>query len=722
MAKHRDKNDPEFLDRLGAEVHEFPSIRLDGEEGDLREQNSAQDLITGLMREAVDHYVENLEPEQVLATDYYYGRPFGGEERGRSQVVSTDVRDATQAQIPDLMGIFMGSDDVVEFRPQSEEDVQMARQQTDYINLIVREDNDGYLNFHSAFKDALVRKVGFFKWWWEEYDRVRGYTHTQISEQALMILIQDAKKNDGEVEILARSETEEGPIFDVEARRLESDGRARFASVPPEEVVWTPDARNFEDAGIVAHTREVTVDEVARVTGLDFDEIEEFIGRHEDPGSENLQWARQFHGGGGSASTSVVGGEEEVKPFSQRSVLLTEAYAYMDLDGDDISELRMFLCLGPDYEIVNGDNGEIVNNVPMAYITPDPEPHTIPGLCNWDNMKDIQEIKSQIHRGMLNSLAQAIEPQMEVVTGDVNLKDVLNPEISNIIRVRRPGMIREIRHTFIGGETVQALEYMNEVRADRGGMTRASEGLDPDALQSSTHEAVAATLDKAQQRIIIIARTFAETGVKRLYKGLLELVIENQDTERVVDLRGQFIPVDPRSWDVNTDVRISGALGSGSPADKIAFLSSILADQDQLLAAGSPLVTNVHIRATRQKILELGGFAGASEFYRRWGPEEEQQLQEKIANTPPPPDPAVMLLEVENLKVQMRAMEAREKLALDQQKAVWDDDFKRDKLARDSALKEAEIEAEFQTTIADLELKLRIAEDRLVQQVNESEE
>ena len=131
-------------------------------------------------------------------------------------------------------------------------------------------------------------------------------------------------------------------------------------------------------------------------------------------------------------------------------------------------------------------------------------------------------------------------------------------------------------------------------------------------------------------------------------------------------------------------------------------------------------MTNVHIRATRQKILELGGFAGASEFYRQWGPEEEQQMQEQIKNTPPPPDPAVLLLEVENLKVQMRAMEARDKLALDQQKAVWDDDFKRDKLARDSALKEVEIEAEFQTTIADLELKLKIAEDRLIQQVNET--
>lgn len=726
---HKDKNDPARLDRLAAEVHEFPGIQLDNEGGDLREHTSAQDLITHLMQEAVDHYTQNLEPEQVKATDYYYGRPFGNEEKGRSKVVSTDVRDATASQMPDLLRMFMGSEHVVEFMPHDEADVQTAEIKTDLVNVVVRHDNPGYLIFQDAFKDALVRKVGYFKWWWEEYDRLRAYTYREISEQGLQIIIDDEDVDD--VQIIAEGvETvqvagPQGPedveikIFDVVVKRFESDGRARFAAVPPEEVVFTPDAKSFEDAGIVAHTREVTVDEAARVTGLDPEDIEQFVGLQRRPGSEDLGWARQFHGGG--RNTSSVAASDEGKPISQRLVLLTEAYAMMDLDADGVAELRMFHCLGPDYEIVNGgeEDGEIANEIPMSYITPEPEPHTIIGLCNYDNMKDIQEVKSQVRRGMLNSLGMAIDPQMEVVASEVNMKDVLNPEVSNIIRTRRPGMIREIRHTFLGQETIAVEEFFNDVRADRGGMTRASEGLDPDALQSSTPEAVGATLNKAQQRIEGIARTFAETGIKRLYKGLLTLLIENQDRPRMVKMRGQFTPVDPSSWDINTEVVVNSALGSGSAAEKITTISAIISDQDARIAAGSPFVNNSHVRSALTRMLKLAGFEGSQEFYGPWSAEQEQQLQQQRAQEPPPPDPAMELVKVEQAKVQTRAIADNQKIELAQQKAAWEDDFKRDQLARETALREQEIEAEFQKNIEDVELKRTIQADRNAQTPNE---
>ena len=725
-----DKNDPEFLDRLGAEVHEFRNISI-GEVGDQRDNTSIQGLVTHMIQEAVDHYTQNLEPDQVMATDYYYGRPFGNEQDGRSKVISMDVKDATTAQMPDLLRMFMGSENVVEFVPQDESDVDSAAQKTDMVNVVVRHDNPGYLIFQDAFKDALVRRVGYFKWWWEKYDRVRAYRYTGMSEQALMLLMEEEDVEN--VEILSEStetietpgqESVEIPVFDVEVKRFESDGRARFSAIPPEEIVWTPDAKSFEHAGLVAHTREVTVDEASRVTGLDPDDIEEFVGLSDNRNTESLTYARQFHGGSGGGST--LGGDEDTKPFSQQTVILTEAYAMMDLDGDGIAELRMFHCLGPDYEIVNGDEedengdllGEIANEIPMAYITPQPEPHTIVGICNFDDFGDIQLVKSQVRRGMLDSLSMAIEPQMEVVASEVNMKDVLNPEVSNIIRTRRPGMIREIRHTFIGNETIAVEQHFDEIRADRG-MIRASEGLDPDSLQSSTEKAVAATLNKAQQRIEAIARAFAETGVKRLYLGLLGLLIENQDRPRMVKLRGSFTPVDPRTWDISTEVHVNSALGSGSIAEKMSALSSIIADQDVRKQAGSPLVSNVHIRASLTRLLALAGFEGSSEFYAPWGPDEEAAHQKQIAETPPQPDPAIELIRIEEMKVQVRAIEAKQKMELEQLKAAWEDDFKRDKLARDSALKEREIEAEWEVNIEDAKLKRDIQADRTAQSTNE---
>jgi hypothetical protein len=714
----RDKNDPEFLDMLGAEIHEFPDVTVGSSQ--IADKDAIQDLITGMITEAVEHYTQNLEPDQVKATDYYYGRTFGNEEEGRSKVVSTDVKDATKSQMPNLMKIFMGADNVVEFKPQNEGKVEAAMQQTDYVNMIVREDNPGYLIFQNAFKDALVRRVGYFKWWWEDYDRVRGYNYTNLSEQGLQMLMQDEDVDD--VEVLSQSTDEDGlPVFDVIAKRFESDGRARFEAVPPEEIVWTPDARDFESAGLVAHTREVTVDDASRITGLPYDELEEFIGEHERTGSENLGWARQYHGG--SSGTATLGASDDSKPLSQRPVLLTEAYAMMDLDNDDVAELRMFHCLGPMYEIVNGENGdgEIVNELPFSYITPDPEPHTIPGMSNYDDMKDIQEVKSQVRRGMLNSLARSIDPPTEVVSTDVNMKDLLNPEISNIIRVRRPGMMREISHTFIGAETMAVEEHFNEIRADRGGITRASEGLDPNSLQSSTKEAVAGTLSKAQQRVESIARAFAETGVKRLYQGLLGLVIEHQDRPRNVELRGKFVDVNPAVWDLATEVRVNPALGTGSLDEKVVALSNVIADQQALMQSGAPFVSNVEARNARRRLMELSGFTNISEFYKEWTVEAEQQMQQQIAEQEPPPDPAMELVKIEQLKAQLRAIEVQRKIELEQQKAAWKDDYDRDKLARETALKEAEIEAEFAVRVEDAILKAKIQQDRVAQSVNESE-
>lgn len=716
---HRDKNDPEFLDRLGAEIFEFDigpedSIRIGG---DHRDPTSVQDLIAGMMQEAVDHYQNTLEPVQVEATEYYHGRPFGDEKKGRSQVVSTDIRDATASQIPDLLRIFMGNEDVVEFRPWAEDAVEIARQQTDLVNKIVREDNPGFLIFQNAMKDALVRKVGFFKWYWENYDRVRGYTLRAVTEQALMILMEDEDLED--IDILQTIEGPEGLVYDLTLTRFEEGGKPRYEAVPPEEIVWTPNARTFDDSQIIAHTRMTTVDDAVRITGLSVEEVEEFVGQVDRPGSESLTWARQFHGAENVIADAVATADGELSdtaPFSQREVLLTEAYAMMDLDGDEVAELRLFLCLGPDYEIVNGDGeGEIISEIPLSVITPDPEPHTIAGTCNYDNLRDIQRIKSQVQRAMMNSLAQSVESQTEVVSGQVNMKDVLSPEISGIIRVRRPGMVREVRHTFIGGDTLPVLDYLDDVRADRSGMTKASEGLDPNSLQSSTSEAVAATLDKGQQRIEVIARVFAETGVKALYRGLLNLVIENQDSVETVELRGEFVQVDPRSWKIDGELRINGALGTGSLQDRLSGLQSIATDQMALKEAGVPFVSNVHIRNTRKRMIQLLGYTGVSEFYGEWTQEQEAQMQQAIAEQEPPPDPAMLLVQLEGQKIQLEDRIKQGELAQKAAAALAEDDFKRDKLARDAALKEREIEAEFQVEIEDKKLQQQIAAQRITQ-------
>lgn len=700
----REEPDPRFDPESDAEnalAHE-----VDGEEpsGKPEPLEEIQSRIRRSLERAVQFYEEELEPDQVLATKYYKGEPFGDEKKGRSQVVSTDVRDATLAQVPDLLEIFAGPERAVEFRGRGPEDEPNAEQATDYINYLIWEENEGFLTILSWLKDGLIRRTGWVKWWYDEDTRVEASRYTGLDLQGLLALTQDEGVSG--VEILGRDPA--GMQFDVRVTRKKPYGCPRFACVPPEEVVYTPDARSVDEAPLFAHVREVAVD-VLRQMGIPEDLIEEHKGKQRETSSDHLEEARQFHGG-----ITQVGDEEEEVDETQEKIVYAEAYAWVDGDGDGVAELRLFQCVGPEYEIANGEGlGEIVDEVPFALFCPEPEPHTIPGLSNFDLLKDVQRVKSQLLRGTLDSLAQVINPPMEVVQGEVNMQDVLNPEVGGIIRVQRPGMLREVPHTFVGGAALEVLGYYDEVKSGRVGQMKGAAGIDADSLQSATKAAVGATLSAAQRRLKMIARIFAETGMKRLMKGFLRLVTKHQDQARVVRLRNQWVQVDPRAWDATMDVQVNVGLGQGTPEERIAALEKIAAAQQALLQAGSPLVSYVEIRYTLAKLAELTGWRHADRFFRPWGPQEEAQMQQQMAQQPPPPDPAMLMIQVEAQKVQIDAMVKQQEVELARWKAEREDDRERDKIARDAVLKEREIEAKNAVEIRDAELRAQIERDRL---------
>lgn len=665
---------------------------------------TVQNVVRSSLERAVRYYEEHLEPDDKLATDYYYARPFGDEQDGRSKVVSSDVRDATQGQLPSLLRIFFGPEHAVEFRARGPEDEAVARQQTEYVNFVIREDNDGFLAFHAAFKDALVRRRGIFKWWWDETSRVEASDYSGLDEQQVYALLSDESTKDFDVTAV-RPQEDGVDLVDVRVMRRQVTGTARFAAVPPEELVWTPEARSLESAPMVAHVRDARAEELVHL-GVDAETIESARGKHRSLGGDELRDARLIHGGDG-----MWGDKGDDLDPSQQPVLYAEAYALVDADGDGVAELRLFRCVGPQYEIVNGDGlGEIVDELPFALLTPEPEPHTILGMSNYDLLRDVQRVKSQVLRGTLDSLAQAIEPKTEVVANEVNIADLVNPEINGIVRVNRPGMMREISHAFVGSATLPMLDYYDQIKENRTGQSKASQGLDADSLQSATKAAVTATLTAAQQRVEMIARVFAETGVKSLFRGLLRLIVRHQDRERVIRLRNQYVRVDPRQWDATMDVQVNVALGQGTTEEKIGLLAGVLGMQKELMVAGSPLVTNVEIRNTLARAVELAGFRNSDEFFRPWGPEEEAAAQKAAAEQPPPVDPNMAMVEVEKAKAgaAAHAAEARllldavklqrdhaiaeDRLALEAEKVATADDTEREKIRSDTASKAAEVD------------------------------
>lgn len=675
-----------------------------------------QSIITRSIEEAKQHFEENIEPDMAEATDYYYGRAVGDlkGENGRSKVISTDVRDATLDQIPDLLEIFMGSDSIVEFKPKSAEKREQAEQATDMVNYVFYEDNPGFLILNAVLKDAGVRRLAYVKWGWQKTDRVKGQSMTGLTEEEVMFL--QAQDIDYEIvgsreDVVQMPNPETGEVtmqaittYDCEIRYQEEEGHAVVEAVPPEEIFWTPEARRFDKAPLVVHHREVPVDEVLQM-GYSMNDIKEYLGTSSDgTASESLKWARQIYGGvDGSGNATSLDNDSMTLDASQRPVLFAEAYALIDTDEDSIGELRMFHCVGPSYHIINGDGfGELVDEIPIAVFTPDPEPHTIPGLSNYDYLKEVQKVKSQIQRGQLNSLAQSIEHQMVVAQQEVNIRDLISPEISGLIRVRRDvNAVREIKHQFVGGDTLPVLEYYDQIRADRTGRAGPREGLNANVLQSTDKDAVQNTISKSQQRIRMVARVYAETGFKAMFHGIYRLMVENQRRERYVKLRGKYVTVDPRSWDSDMDLSVNVALGGGSTSSKLQNLFALAEKQEAHLQQGSPLVSFAEIRTTYGKIADLMGYKDTDQFWTPWDAqkqqmyEQQQQQAAEEAAANAEKDPAQRVVDVEETKVQLESIQSQKENELKELDMRLKDEREREKMAREFALRETEMELKY---------------------------
>jgi hypothetical protein len=644
-----------------------------------------QALVTRAAEEAINWRAEELDEEMALNTDYYMGRPFGDEVKGRSRVVMTEVRDTVQAMLPSFMRIFFGTENVVEYQPRSPEDEAGAKQATDYMNHVMRNDNDGFMVVWNALKDALVRRLGVIKYWHEENHEVEGYEYDGLDEMALTALQSDPTL---EVEVTEALPLGEGMVlYSARVTRTTDMGSLRVDAVPPEEFFFTPNARKVDEADMVGHIRHVHASELVAM-GYPAEVVEQYKGKTQPAATtaESMKSARRFD----QDYRHEMSDEHDE---SREWVLYGELYMHFDDEGDGIAPLHRVYTMGDQYEIVDY---ELCNEVPFALFCPDPEPHTIIGLSVADYVRDIQRIKSNIMRGTLDSLTLTLHPRTEVIEGEVNLGDVMNTEMGAIIRATKPGMLREVTTPFVGKEALPVLDYMDQTKENRTGISKAAAGLDADALQSATKAAVAATLTGAQQHIELMARIFAETGFKRLYKGLLKLAVQHQDQERMVKLRNEWVPVNPAAWDATMDVTVNVALGSGSSEERLQLLTMIYADQKEQMQFGSPLVDFSTLRNTAARMVELAGFPAVQEFYKPFGPEEQQQYEQQKAQQPGDPQEEAIKASIEL---------ERQKLALDEQKAIWEHERKLREMELDYAAKQFTAEAQYQTKIDDIEAR-----------------
>ena len=679
----------------------------------LKEQD-IENIISNAVDDAVDFHESEISPERVKAQRYFDGEVDIGYEEGRSKVVSTKVRDVIRSIKPSLMRIFLSNERPVEYVPKGPEDFANAEQANSYMHWKFQEIG-GYKIINDAFHDALLKKAGIVKVYWEDYQEAKSYTFENLNDDEFALIV-----NEDNIEVLEHSETVEIEIDEtgVEVERknhgikilkTEDKGKLCVESVPPEEFFVDRNARSIDNAYVVAHRTEMRVGDLVEM-GYDFDEVYSLSGLTES----GTMVDEEEHARRGYFKDRT---EESHQDPSMKMVLVTEAYMKMDIEGSGVPMMYKFLLGGSGYKLLDY---EVCDGIPFAVFECDPEPHAFYGRSVADLIINDQDATTSMLRGILDNVALSNNPQLGVVEDVVNMDDVLNNEIGAIIRMRQAGGIEPIGVPFIAGATLPALQYMDEIVETKTGVSKASLGLDPDALKNTTATAVATTVSAAAGQVEVIARNFAEGGMKQLFRLMLHEMIKNADDSVFMRLNGQFVPIDPRVWNTNMDISVNVGLGTGKEDAKLASLNQALGMQMQIWQNYGPmngLVNMTQIRNTLADMLAISGVRNADRYFMPMTPEveqmllqQQQQIQQQMASQQQDPNQAY--LQAEQMKAQSKMQTDMMKAQLDAQKAIAADDLARDKMDQDLIIKAAEIVGRYDTELDKAEVQRLQARER----------
>jgi hypothetical protein len=475
-------------------------------------------------------------------------------------------------------------------------------------------------------------------------------------------------------------------LYNVTLKRTNKNGKVIVENVPPEEFLISKKARTIADSPFVAHRRLITRSELIAMKFAK--DVVETLPTWSDLTYTQERTARFSNGENPDDNNTIDPSMEEIEVY--------ECYIKADMDGDGIAELRKVFYAGR--EILDDEE---VDFVPFASICPIPMPHKFYGHSLADRTMDLQLIKSTVTRQILDNLYLTNNARMGVVEGQVNLDDMLTVTAGGVVRIKNPNAIVPLTVPATASQSFPMLQYLDSVQSKRTGVNDAQQGLDPNILQNATATAVAAVQSAAAGKIEMIARLFAETGVKDLFQKILQLLCKYQDKARVIRLRGKYVSIDPREWTNGFDVSINVGLGTGNKQEQMAMVALVLQKQEQILGTqgfNNPLVTLTQYRETLGRFIEAAGYKDSSEFFKEIPPELEQQ----IANPQPqqaPVDPAVQAYMAQaQAQMQIDQAKAQQQMALEQQKAEAD-------LMLQQQKAQAEIQLKREKAMADLELK-----------------
>lgn len=586
----------------------------------------------------------DLSTDRAKAMDYYNGDMAADMPAadGLSSAVSSDVADAVEGLMPSLMEIFAGGETVVRFEPVDEQDEEAAEQETDYVNHVFMQKNAGFVALYSFVKDALLQKNGIVKVYWEETERENERETYQDQPDDVFAVM--ASQPDAEIIAHSKNTADDGTItHDVTLSRRKKTGCARVMPVPPEEFGISKNARTIRESTYCFHeTKKTQASLIA--DGYDATQVESLPSTNIQTNQEELS----------RDTLHEEEGASETLNKAARMIKVIEHYVLMDYERNDKPALYRVTTGGNQLEVLtrNGEEDVVpVDVMPFAAMTPIIVTHRFFGKSIADLVMDIQRIKTALVRGALNNVYLANNQRVEVAESlahERTLDDLLVNRPGGVVRTKQPGAVNPIPNQPIGPFVFPMIEYMDATREWRTGVTRQGQGLDPNALQNIGEKAVLDAANAARAKTKLIARIFAETGVKDMFYLLHSVIRKNERQPTNVKLKKKWTQIDPRNWKSRDDMTPNVGLGSGSREQEAAMLTNILNIQKEIIMSGPSqmLVKPKNVYNTLEKLIERVGLKTIEPYFS--DPEEiDPQTGQPKQPPPPQPDPDVMKIQME---------------------------------------------------------------------------
>ena len=529
---------------------------------------------------------------------------------GRSSVVSTDVADAIEWIMPEVMKAFTQNNEVVTFDPVGPDDRRQAQIESRYVYDILMKDNGGFIALHEFFKDALLQKNGFFKVWYENEPCVTVENYTGLNPLELEMLQQDP-----ELEITGLTEREYSDehgtmmVADVNVKRTKQSGKIKIECVAPDDmrINRMHNSVCLKNARFIAHAMTMTKSDMIEA-GFDKELVDSLPTESEEfRESKNYRFSMQ------GENVAPYGGSS--KDPSMYTYDVSECYMRIDLNGDGIAERVKITVAGFDNPTHVLDIEE-VEEWPFISATAILMSHKLFGLSVYDRLKEIQEQKTAIWRNILDNMYLKNNQRTIAVEGMVNLDDLLISRPGGIIRAKRTDAVAPYVTPDLGSDVYRMVDYLDQVRAGRVGVSPEGSIADQSIGDAVGSEGVERLLTQKEELVGLMVRVFAETGIKPLMEMIRKLLIRHIDATVDYEYHDEWVQVAPQNWTQRNRTTVRVGTGSGNRQQQASALTAVLGYQEKLLAnPGQALVTEANVFTALDDLAKVSGMPGAGAYF-----------------------------------------------------------------------------------------------------------